>query len=93
MQENILNYSKEIEKHLTTITKQFGIVFTGKFIGYFLGFVSNFILARYFGPKILGQYTLILVTVNTLSVFTVFGFNNGLTNIFPDIELPTKAKK
>jgi len=45
MQENDFNYSQEIEKHLTTIAKQSGIVFTGKFIGYILGLLSNFVLA------------------------------------------------
>jgi O-antigen/teichoic acid export membrane protein len=76
MQENDPNYSQEIKKHLTTIVKQSGIVFGGKFIGYILGLVSNFVLARYYGPKILGQFALVLATVNIISIFTIFGFNN-----------------
>jgi len=78
MQKNDYDYSQEIEKHLGTIAKQSGIVFTGKFVGYILGLVSNFVLARFYGPKILGQYTLILAIVNIISIFTIFGFNNGL---------------
>jgi len=92
MQENNLNYSQEIEKHLTTIAKQSGIVFTGKFIGYILGLVSNFVLARFYGPKILGQYALVLVTVNIISIFTIFGFNNGLTKYISRYRVAKQTK-
>jgi O-antigen/teichoic acid export membrane protein len=93
MQENDFNYSQEIEKHLTTIAKQSGIVFTGKFIGYFLGLVSYFVLARLYGPKILGQYTLVLVVVNIISIFTIFGFNNGLTKYISRYRVAKQAKR
>ena len=78
MQENYFNDAEEMERHLTTIGKQTGIVFTGKCFGYILGLISNFVLARYYGPKVLGQYALVMVTVNIIGIFTIFGFNNGL---------------
>ena len=93
MQKNDFNYSQEIEKHLTTITKQSGIVFTGKFIGYILGLVSNFVLARFYGPKILGQYALVLAAVNIISIFTIFGFNNGLVKYISRYRITSKTKK
>jgi O-antigen/teichoic acid export membrane protein len=92
MQENDLNYSQEIEKHLTTIAKQSGIVFTGKFIGYILGLVSNFVLARFYGPKILGQFALVMVTVSIISIFTIFGFNNGLTKYISRYRVAKQTK-
>ena len=93
MQENDFNYSQEIEKHLTTIAKQSGIVFTGKFIGYILGLVSNFVLARFYGPKILGQFALVLATVNIISIFTIFGFNNGLTKYISRYRVIKQSKR
>ena len=93
MQENDYNYSQEIEKHLTTISKQSGIVFTGKFIGYILGLISNFVLARYYGPKILGQFALVMVTVNIISVFTIFGFNNGLVKYISRYRVTKQTKR
>jgi O-antigen/teichoic acid export membrane protein len=93
MQENDFNYSQEIEKHLTTVTKQSGIVFTGKFIGYIFGLVSNFILARFYGPKILGQFALVMVTVNIISIFTIFGFNNGLVKYISRYRITNKTKR
>jgi len=93
MQENDPNYSQEIEKHLTTIAKQSGIVFTGKFIGYILGLVSNFVLARFYGPKILGQFALVMVTVNIISIFTIFGFNNGLVKYISRYRVTKQSKR
>ena len=93
MQENELNYSQEIKKHLTTIAKQSGIVFTGKFIGYILGLVSNFVLARFYGPKILGQFALVLSTVNIITIFTVFGFNNGLIKYISRYRVTKQSKR
>lgn len=93
MQENDFNYSQEIEKHLTTIAKQSGIAFTGKFIGYILGLVSNFVLARFYGPKILGQYALVLTVVNMISIFTIFGFNNGLVKYISRYRVTKQTKR
>ena len=93
MQENDFNYSQEIEKYLTTIAKQSGIVFTGTFIGYILGLVSNFVLARLYGPKILGQYSLVLATVNIISIFTIFGFNNGLVKYISRYRVTKQTKR
>lgn len=47
-------YWIEVEQHLTVVAKQSEIVLVGKAIGLILGFISNFIFARYYGPKILG---------------------------------------
>jgi len=93
MQKNDYDYSQEIEKHLGTIAKQSGIVFTGKFIGYILGLVSNFVLARFYGPKILGQYALVLATVNIISIFTIFGFNNGLVKYISRYRVTKQTKR
>jgi O-antigen/teichoic acid export membrane protein len=93
MQENDPIYSQEIKKHLTTIAKQSGIVFSGKFIGYILGLVSNFVLARFYGPKILGQFALVLATVNIISIFTIFGFNNGLTKYISRYRVTKQSKR
>jgi len=93
MQENDLNYSQEIEQHLTTVAKQSGIVFTGKFIGYILGLVSNFVLARFYGPKILGQLALVLAVVNIISIFTIFGFNNGLVKYISRYKVTKQTKR
>lgn len=93
MQENDFNYSQEIEQHVTTIAKQSGIVFTGKFIGYILGLASNFVLALFYGPKILGQYALVLATVNIISIFTIFGFNNGLTKYISRYRVTKQTKR
>jgi O-antigen/teichoic acid export membrane protein len=93
MQENDFNYSQEIEQHLTIIAKQSGIVFTGKLIGYILGLISNFVLARFYGPKILGQFALVLATVNIISIFTIFGFNNGLVKYISRYRVTKQTKR
>jgi len=93
MQENNFNYSQEIEKHLTTIAKQSGIVFTGTFFGHILGLVSNFVLARLYGPKILGQFALVLATVNIISIFAIFGFNNGLVKYISRYRATKQTKR
>lgn len=69
---------KELEDHLVTTTKQSGIVFISKFIGYVLGFAINFIMARYYGAEILGQYTLINTYIQLIIIFTIFGLDNGM---------------
>ena len=69
---------KELENHFVTTTKQSGIVFISKFIGYVLGFALNFIMARYYGAEILGQYTLINTYIQLIIIFTIFGLDNGM---------------
>lgn len=69
---------KELESHLVKTTKQSGIVFISKFIGYILGFAINFIMARYYGAEIMGQYTLINTYIQMILIFTIFGLDNGM---------------
>jgi O-antigen/teichoic acid export membrane protein len=78
MSENQENKKKEIEKHLISTTKQSSIVVIGKFGGFLLGFITSFILAKFFGPKVVGQYSLVNTVVRITIIFTVFGLNNGL---------------
>ncbi|MFW6009252.1 MAG: flippase [archaeon] len=77
------NYQLELEKHLTDTVKQSTIIFLGKIIGYILGFLLTLIIAKYFGSKIMGQYTLTKSILSFVSVFTVFGLNNGLVKYIP----------
>lgn len=72
------NKKKETEEYLTTTAKQSSIVFIGSFVGYILGFLINFILARLFGPRIVGQYTLVKTTIGMVGIFTVFGLNDAI---------------
>lgn len=71
-------HKEEMEKYLTTTSKQTGFVFTGKYFGYMLGFLVNLVLAKYFGPKVLGQYSLVKTVISMVIIFSVFGLNNGL---------------
>lgn len=69
---------KELENHFVNTTKQSGIVFISKFLGYILGFGINFILARFYGATILGQYTLINTYTQIIMILTIFGLDNGM---------------
>jgi O-antigen/teichoic acid export membrane protein len=74
-----MSQSEKTEKHLTIIAKQSSVVFISKILGYFLGFLLNLIIAKYFNVKIMGQYSLLETTIQIVVVFSVFGLNNGLT--------------
>jgi len=69
---------REVERHLSTTVKQSGIVFIGRIIGYALGLANYFILARLFGARVLGEYSLVLNTVSVITIITAFGLNIGL---------------
>lgn len=69
---------KETRDLLTTTTKQSGIVFIGKIIGCLFGFLNNFLIAKFFNASVVGEYTIITSIINIVSIFTVFGLDNGL---------------
>lgn len=70
--------NKELEGHFINSTKQTGVVFVSKFLGYLLGFGINFVLARFYGAQILGQYTLINTYFHLMLIFTILGLDNGM---------------
>lgn len=70
--------NNELGDHFTNSSRQTIIIFLSKIIGYFLGFITNFILARFYGANIIGQYTLINTYLQLITIITLFGFDNGL---------------
>ena len=70
--------NKEFEKHFLVTAKNSVVVCISVIFGYLLGFVINFILASYFGAKIVGQFTLVKSSITILIIFSTFGFNGGL---------------
>lgn len=69
----------ELNKQLTTTVNQTSLIFISKFIGFLLVFIFNLFFARLFGAELLGKYSLINTTINIIVIFSLFGFNNGLT--------------
>ena len=73
----------ELSDYLSSTAKQMGLVMIVKIVGFFLGFVLNYVLAKFFGPEILGQYELVLSVVMLCSIFSSFGFDVGLMKFVP----------
>jgi len=67
------------EEYLKTATKQAGLVFSARVIGYILGFAMQVIFARLLGPDQYGLYSLGLTIANVGVLFAVFGLNSGMT--------------
>jgi len=67
------------ERYLKTTSKQAGLVFGTRIIGYFLGFAMQAILARFLGPDKYGVYSLGLTIANVCVIFGTFGLNVGMT--------------
>lgn len=77
--ENNLIGKEELNGYIETTVNQSSAIFLAKIVGLFLGFVFNFVFARFYGAEILGQYSIVNNTINIIVIFTLFGFNNGLT--------------
>ncbi|SIQ30742.1 flippase [Halanaerobium kushneri] len=84
---------KETEKYLKTTAKQSSVVFFGRFLGYILGFFVNFILARLFGARIFGQYSIVKTVVDVIVVFSVLGLDNGIIKYVPIYRSDNKKEK
>jgi len=64
---------------LRTATKQAGLAFISKTLGYILGFISQAIFVHLLGVKQYGLFSLGLTIVNVGVLFAVFGMNMGAT--------------
>jgi len=62
---------------MKTATKQAGLVFTSRMLGYVLGFLLQTVLARFLGPDKYGLYSLGLTLANVGVLFSVFGMGTG----------------
>ncbi|MHA1868937.1 MAG: flippase [Candidatus Heimdallarchaeaceae archaeon] len=67
------------EKYLKTSSKQAGMVFGTKVIGYLLGFAMQAVFARFLGVDKYGLYSLGLTVANVGALFGTFGLNTGMT--------------
>lgn len=67
------------EKNLKLTTKQAGLVFSTRVVGYLLGFVSQAVFARLLGADEFGLYSLGLTIANVGVLFAGFGLNSGMT--------------
>jgi len=64
--------------YMKIATKQAGLVFTIRILGYILGFANQTIFARFLGVDKYGLYSLGLTIVNIGVIFSVFGMNTGI---------------
>lgn len=67
------------ERYLKTTSKQAGMVFGTRVIGYLLGFAMQAIFARFLGPDKYGLYSLGLTVANVGVLIGTFGLNVGMT--------------
>jgi len=87
------SFEKQIESHLTKTTNNSILVFLGRVIGYILGYTISFILAKLFGAEITGQYNLIKTIISYITIFTVFGLDNGLLKYISKYRAANDNKK
>ena len=72
------NEKKEFKSSLESIAASSIIVFISIIISKILTWTYTITIARYYGPEIFGLYTLSLMTIGWLMIFTRLGLNNGL---------------
>jgi len=72
------NNENKLNQEIRSTTSESIIVLFGKIILSFLGIVSNYILAKYYGSKILGEVSLFYSIINIISIFAVIGLNSGI---------------
>lgn len=70
--------NREIEDRLMGIGQKSTIIYLGKIIGLFLGFLLTTFIAKYYGPNIMGQYSLINSIIQTTAIISVFGIDQGI---------------
>ncbi|MCD6398929.1 MAG: oligosaccharide flippase family protein, partial [Candidatus Aenigmarchaeota archaeon] len=69
---------KSQEKVLKTVAKGAGIIFIGMILGYFLGYLTRLIIARYLGAESYGLISLGLAILGFFSTFALLGFLDGI---------------
>lgn len=72
-----------MSKHLATTAKQSGQVLLIKMLVYGVSFVSSFILARFFGAAVIGEFALMLSIIEIATILSVFGLNTAMIKYVP----------
>ena len=85
-------YNK-LQRHISDATQQSSYVLLGKIFGLVFGFLVSTILAKYYGSKIMGQYTIVKTIVNIAVIFTVFGLDNGIVKYVSRFRTLNKKEK
>ncbi len=74
---------KEMGKHLATTAKQSGQVLLIKMLMYGVSFGSSFLLARFFGAAVIGEFALMLSIIGMATILSVFGLNTAMVKYIP----------
>ncbi|SEP76285.1 Membrane protein involved in the export of O-antigen and teichoic acid [Virgibacillus subterraneus] len=72
-----------MNKELTNVTKQSGIVFTGKLISLIFGLLFNFVAARFLGAEVYGEFMYILAFIGFFPLLAMMGLQQGLVYFIP----------
>jgi len=76
-----------IENELRDITKNSGYLFTGKIFEAGINLLFNFIVARYLGAAIYGQFIIAFVFVSFVSIILRMGFDQALIYYIPKYKI------
>ncbi|PKR77815.1 hypothetical protein CEY16_07755 [Halalkalibacillus sediminis] len=72
-----------MDKELTNVTKQSGIIFIGKIIGLTFGLLFNFVAARFLGAEVYGQFIFIFSFIGFFPLLVLLGLQQGLVYFIP----------
>ena len=80
-----------VEKELKDITKNSGYLFGGKIFEAGLNLLFNFIVARYLGAAIYGQFIIAFVSVSFVSIILRMGFDQALIYYIPKYKVENES--
>ncbi|OEH92146.1 flippase [Bacillus solimangrovi] len=75
-----------MNKELSTVTKQSGMVFTGKIIALIFGLFLNFLAARFLGAEIYGKFMFVFNFISFFPVLVLVGLQQGLVYFIPKFD-------
>lgn len=73
----------QLAGRLEDTAKQSGSIFALKIVVFVVGFFLNFVLARFFGSEVIGEYSLLLSVINMALIFSVFGLDVAMIKFIP----------
>ena len=83
-------FMSKLKKNLQN--EHFGEILSGSFLSFvskiltvLLGFISNFIIVKYYGSEILGKLSVLISVVTLGSVFGVFGLDVSILRFIPQL--------
>lgn len=71
------NKNEELDHSLKLLTKASFVVFLGVFLSKIFTYVYRIIIARHFGPEVYGLFSLALMTLGIIIIFSKLGLSEG----------------